>query len=171
MASSYSAVVSADKLPKLTRDNFVTWKMYITAALQERELWSYVGGLPLVQPPSMPTTASTSTGSDNQSLATILKEVQDFINKDRKARAIIVLSVSEGMLIHTQPESMTAAQTWEKICAACQPKGMGTTYTLIRQLWCYACAFDSAFWPIYVGSVSCWRLEFCFQRFLYRYSS
>ena len=62
MASSYSAVVSADKLPKLTHDNFVTWKMYITAALQERELWGYVGGVPLVQPPSMPTTASTGMG-------------------------------------------------------------------------------------------------------------
>ena len=62
MASSYSAVVSADKLPKLTHDNFVTWKMYITAALQERELWGYVGGVPLVQPPSMPATASTDMG-------------------------------------------------------------------------------------------------------------
>ena len=49
MASSYSAVVSADKLPKLTADNFVTWKTYITAALQERELWSYVDGTALTQ--------------------------------------------------------------------------------------------------------------------------
>ena len=138
MASSYSAVVSADKLPKLTPDNFVTWTMYITAALQERELWSYVGGVPLAQPPSTPASASTAMGPGDPNLAqdnAALKEVQDFINKDRKARAIIVLSVSEAMLIHTQPESMTAAQTWDKICAACQPKGMGTTYTLIRQLW------------------------------------
>ena len=55
MASSSSAVVSADKLPKLTADNFVTWKTYITAALQERELWSYVESSPLAQLPAPPT--------------------------------------------------------------------------------------------------------------------
>ena len=55
--------------------------------------------------------------------------------KDRKARAIIVLSVSEAMLIHTQPETMTAAETWTKICTACQPKGMATVSSLLRQFW------------------------------------
>ena len=136
MASSYSAVVSADKLPKLTADNFVTWKTYITAALQERELWSYVESSPLAQLPAPPTSTSTASDEQRPSGARFSTPAQqELYNKDRKARAIIVLSVSEAMLIHTQPESMSAAETWNKICAACQPRGMATKCSLLRQLW------------------------------------
>ena len=137
MASSYSTVVSAYKLPKLTADNFVTWKTYITSALQERELWSYVDGTALAQFTSASATVtSTSTTSETPSRSQAAQaQSLELYNKDRKARAIIVLSASEAMLIHTQPESMSAAETWAKICAACQPKGMATKCSLLRQLW------------------------------------
>lgn len=137
MASSYSAsVVSADKLPKLTMDNFITWKTYITAALQERELWSYVAGDPVVRVPSPPIIPEEVLADQRAVLQTTYStQLQEYHNKDRKARAIIVLSVSEAMLIHTQPDTMNARDTWNKICSACQPKGMATKSSLLRQLW------------------------------------
>ena len=90
----------------------------------------------MAQLPAPPTSTSTASDEQRPSGARFSTPAQqELYNKDRKARAIIVLSVSEAMLIHTQPESMSAAETWNKICAACQPRGMATKCSLLRQLW------------------------------------
>jgi hypothetical protein len=127
--SSYSASVSAEKITKLTIDNFATWKLYITAVLEDRDLYDLVTGKE-VCPLSTPTTA------DGKVDATALDKAQrEWKKKDRSARSAIVVSVSESMAIHVQPVTMTAKETWEKVCAACQPKGWAAKAVLLGQLW------------------------------------
>lgn len=149
--SSYSASVSADKITKLTIDNFATWQLYITAVLEDKDLYDLVTGkeaYPLavgmtnvgVTPAedrvdsSVGTTGTVERSADTAA-ADLVKAQREWKKKDRSARSAIVVSVSESMAIHVQPVTMTAKETWDKVCAACQPKGWAAKAVLLGQLW------------------------------------
>ena len=148
--SSYSASVSADKITKLTIDNFATWQLYITAVLEDKDLYDLVTGKEVyptvgvnkngvtpaegkVDPPG-DTTNPVDQSADNAAVD-LVKAQREWKKKDRSARSAIVVSVSESMAIHVQPVTMTAKETWDKVCAACQPKGWAAKAVLLGQLW------------------------------------
>ena len=57
-------------------------------------------------------------------------------------RSAIVLALSATMQEYTEPPSMTAKQTWNKVCEPHLPKGMSSFAQLFRQLW-VGCAYES----------------------------
>lgn len=146
--SSYSASVSADKITKLTTDNFATWQLYITAVLEDKDLYDLVTGKE-VYPMAVGVTKNGATPAEGKvdppgntvdqsadnAAVDLVKAQREWKKKDRSARSAIVVSVSESMAIHVQPVTMTAKETWDKVCAACQPKGWAAKAVLLGQLW------------------------------------
>ena len=117
-------------------ENFTTWRVRIRAVLLAHGLWAFVGGQPAARPPSPPS-APADAGEEAQSAvqSAYAAQLQEYHRKDAQARAIIVLSTSPSMVLYTGPHTMSARETWERLCSVCQPKGLTARCALVLRLW------------------------------------
>jgi len=97
-AFATSSTFGADKITKLTPNNYQIWSQYVMALLQANDLDQLVTGEDQYPPDD-----STTKGTHTQTAAQL-----DWIKRSKKARVLIVLSVSESMLVYTNPSSLNA---------------------------------------------------------------
>lgn len=99
---------------KLNNDNYFTWKYRMEMLLKKESVWKAI---------SDATSASSTTTSD-----------PNWIEKDKKAMALIGLSVMDNQLQHIR-NSKTAKESWESLKSFHGQKTLVTTTTLMRKLW------------------------------------
>jgi hypothetical protein len=100
--------------------NFHSWKTVMRAMFQGRQgWWDHIEG-GLTVPPS----------KDK-----VPVEYSAWNLIDTYARSAIILTLSPSLIMYAEPSTMTAKETWDKVCAPHQPKGMSSFALLFRQLW------------------------------------
>lgn len=95
-------------IDKLDDNNYGSWKIQMKNVLIHCDLWSYVTG-------------------------TNVKLDAEWISKDSKALATIILSVKTNVLIHIK-NCKTSKIAWDKLEEIFQPKGPSSKCTLFKQL-------------------------------------
>jgi transposase InsO family protein len=122
------------RVTQLTAENFETWKEIMQALLEEREYWSHIEGDQSIPPPKPGEVRLTDEKEEKKRQD--MKLVWDpWWKVDRSVRTAIVLTLSPPMLAHSRPSTMTAKETWDKVCAVHQMKGTAGLAMLKRQLW------------------------------------
>lgn len=105
---------SIQHIEKLVDENYEAWKMQMRSVLIYNDLWGYTSG-EIVQ-------STTEAGASN------------WTNKDEKALALIVLSVSKPELGHIR-KATTSKQAWDELARIHSSKGPVRKAVLYRQLY------------------------------------
>lgn len=101
------------KIEPLTAENYDTWKMLMEAILVKNDVWAYVNGTKLKPLPGTDTT--------------------EWTNKDAKAKADIVLSMSTSELNVIRGLEMSR-EVWLKIESTFQSKGPAQKPILLKKI-------------------------------------
>ncbi|KMQ84418.1 retrovirus-related pol polyprotein from transposon tnt 1-94 [Lasius niger] len=102
------------KIEPLTAENYDTWKIQMEAVLVKDDVWTYVNGIK-----TKPTTGAEA--------------IAEWINKDAKAKADIVLSMSTSEL-NVIRGLETSREVWLKIQSTFQSKGPVRKAILLKKI-------------------------------------
>ena len=115
------------RIQKLNSSNWQSWKFKMQMVLEEKDLWDIVDGSE-----GQPEPEGDLEDLSRQSLVAYQKQVQQWEKKDRKARATIILGVEDSQLGHVKGAE-TAGDTWEKLCAVYENRGLANRLFLRRK--------------------------------------
>lgn len=122
--SSLSASLAVSQCPKLDDTNFSIWKARISDALKVRKWWKWVIGTAVR--PQMDTAADDKVKASKE----WKKLDEEHEETDQAVAAFIRQYISDSQLHHVS-SSTSAADTWTKICAAHEKRGMNTALQYI----------------------------------------
>lgn len=106
------ATLSTQHIKKLTEKNYESWRLQMRSVLIYNNLLPYTSGI---------------------KIKTLENEV-DWMNKDEKALALILLSVSYSQLNHVK-KAKTSREAWESLEIIHQSKGPVRKTALYKQLY------------------------------------
>ena len=118
MSDQQSAYTPLDKPPVRLEgsSNYESWSQFVEAALMGQDLIGHITG-ETVRP-----TASSDAKANGE-----------WLRRDRKARAIIMLAVTADIINHVHKD-MTAKEMWDKLATQCRRNDSATMASLIEQL-------------------------------------
>ena len=123
------------RVPQLTSDNFETWREIMQALLEERDFWSHIDPTDSQSTaPAKPSALPLADAAMEMARQGQMAKWEAWNKVDRSTRTAIVLTLSPPMVVHSKPSTMTAKETWEKVCGVHQFKGAASVAMLIRQL-------------------------------------
>ncbi|KAJ3663597.1 hypothetical protein Zmor_007844 [Zophobas morio] len=103
-----------DELEVLGRDNYDTWKIQMKALLIKNDAWGYVSG-------------SNVKPEDNAA------EVQEWTNRDEKAKSDLILSIGASQLKMVK-NCATSRELWQKLEDTFQSRGPARKASLLKNL-------------------------------------
>ena len=118
MSDQQSAYTPLDKSPVRLEgsSNYESWSQFVEAALMGQDLIGHITG----------ETVRPGASSD-------AKANGEWLRRDRKARAIIMLAVTADIINHVHKD-MTAKEMWDKLATQCRRNDSATMASLIEQL-------------------------------------
>lgn len=109
------------RIEPLSRENYDSWRLQAEAILTKNELWGYTNGT--IKRPAEPA------------------EAAEWVSKDAKARAELILVVSPSELRHVRG-CETSCEIWQKLQTIHASKGPARKASLLKQLTLYKMGDD-----------------------------